>query len=165
MNKSLSGRIDTHRAIGAAAGLVLVLGLAACGGGASNGPGSKSLDLVIGNSLPLTGSSKALGQSGRKASQVALDQIKKAIDSAGADHTVRIVNDDQGSDPTTAVESAKKLVGTDRASCLTGPWSAGGVAQVAQGVAIPSKVVQVSPVPAGTDVTDLRDHDLVVSTA
>jgi ABC-type branched-subunit amino acid transport system substrate-binding protein len=168
MNTSLSSRIDTHRALGATAGLMLVLGLVACGGGGGgggNGPGAKKLDLVIGNSLPLTGGSKGLGESGRKASQVALAQIKQAVDSVGADHTVRIVNDDQGGDSTAAVGSAKKLVDTDGASCLTGPWSSDGVAQVAEDVAIPSKVVQIAPVPVGSDVTDLSDHDLVVSTA
>ena len=63
-----------------AAGLALALGLAACGGGGGgNGPGSKPLDLVIGNALPLSGTSKALGASGEKASQLALGQIKQAI--------------------------------------------------------------------------------------
>jgi branched-chain amino acid transport system substrate-binding protein len=167
MNTPLSSRIDTHRAIATTAGLMLVLGLVACGGGGGgdNGPGSKRLDLVIGNTLPLSGSSKALGESGQKASLVALDQIKRAIDSEAADHTVRIADVDQGSDSTAAVDSAKQLVDSDGASCLTGPWTAEAVAEVANEVAIPSKVLQVSPVPAGSDVTDLDDHDLVVSTA
>lgn len=157
--------IDTRRAIAASAGLLLILGLVACGGGGANGPGSTELDLVIGNSLPLSGGSKSLGESGQKASAVALDQIKQAIDSAGAEHNVRIVNEDQGSDVDSAVESARKLVDSDRVSCLAGPWSSNGVAQVAQDVAIPSKVLQISPVATGDDVAELNDHDLVVSTA
>ena len=82
MNTSLRGGSDIQRAIAALAGLALILGLAACGGGGGggNGPGSTKLDLVIGNSLPLSGSSRALGESGQKASEVALDQIKQAID-------------------------------------------------------------------------------------
>jgi ABC-type branched-subunit amino acid transport system substrate-binding protein len=165
MNTPLRGRIDTRRAIAASAGLTLILGLVACGGGGGNGPGSKQLDLVIGNSLPLTGSSKALGESGQKASELALDRIKEAADSAGAQHAIRIVNEDQGGDTDTAVESARKLVDSDRASCLTGPWSSEVVAQTAQDVAIPAKVLQISPVATGDDVAELSDHDLINSTA
>ena len=39
------------------------------------------------------------------------------------------------------------------------------MAQVAQNVAIPTKVLQISPVATGDDVAELSDHDLVVSTA
>jgi ABC-type branched-subunit amino acid transport system substrate-binding protein len=167
MNTYLKGRPNTHRAVVVSAGLALALGLAACGdgGGSGSGPGPTHLDLVIGNSLPLTGSSKTMGESGEKASQLALDQIKQASGDADADHTVRIVNEDQGADSTTAVDSAKKLVNDDAASCLTGPWSPDAVTQTAKDIAIPAKVLQISPVPVGADVADLSDHDLVDSTA
>jgi ABC-type branched-subunit amino acid transport system substrate-binding protein len=175
MNRHLKGGANIHRAVAAlirrrclwpALALPLVLGLAACGGGGGTaGPGSKRLDLVIGNSLPLSGSSQAVGESGAKASQLALAQIKQAIEAVGADHTVKIVSDDQGGDSSTATESARKLVGEDRASCLTGPWSSDAVAQTAHDVVIPGKVLEIAPVPTGGDVTDLNDHDLVNSTA
>jgi ABC-type branched-subunit amino acid transport system substrate-binding protein len=166
MNVTLSSVIDTRRALAGSGALALVLGLAACGGGGGgNGPGPTELDLVIGNSLPLSGSSKALGESGQKASEVAVDRINQAIDSAGADHNVRIVNEDQGADTNAAVESARTLVDSDQASCLTGPWSSEAVAQTAQDVAIPAKVLQISPVATGDDVAQLSDHDLVNSTA
>jgi len=168
MNADLRGETQILRAAAvAASGLALVLGLAACGGGGggSDGPGSKQLNLVIGNSLPLSGSSKVLGESGQKASDLALDQIKQAIGEADANHTVRIVSEDQGSDSGTAKESAKKLVDEDRASCLTGPWSSDAVAKVGNDVVISAKVLEITPVPTGEDVTDLSDHDLVNSTA
>ena len=165
MNTPLRGGIDTYRAFATAASLTIVLGLAACGGEGGNGPGSAELDLVIGNSLPLSGSSSPLGESGQKASQLAVDQIERAADSVGADHKVRIVNEDQGSDTAAAVESARKLVDTDRATCLTGPWSSEAVAESAQDVAIPAKVLEISPVATGDDVAELSDHDLIDSTA
>jgi ABC-type branched-subunit amino acid transport system substrate-binding protein len=166
MNTPLRGRIHTGQAIAASAGIALIVVLAACGGGGSgNGPGSTKLDLVIGNSLPLSGSSKPLGQSGKKASELALDRIKHAADSVGAAHSVQIVNEDQGADTDSAVDSARKLVDADGASCLTGPWSSAGVADVAREVAIPDKVLEISPVATGDDVADLSDHDLVDSTA
>ena len=144
--------------------LALTLGLAACGGG-GNGPGPVSLDLVIGNVLPLGGSSNPLGQSGRKASKLALEQINQAVRDSGSDHHIRIVNENQGSDTDTAVASAKKLVNDGGAQCLTGPWSSKAVAQSAQDITIPAKVLQISPVAAGDDVAELNDHDLVDSTA
>jgi branched-chain amino acid transport system substrate-binding protein len=147
--------------------LPLLVGLTACGGGGGggNGPGPKHLDLVIGNSLPLSGSSKALGDSGRKASALALARIKQAIGGAGADQNVRVVSEDQGADPDSAVQSAQKLVGDDGASCLTGPWTSDAVDRTAQDVVIPAKVLEIAPVPTSEDVADLSDHDLVNSTA
>ena len=160
------GTLLAHRLLAALAGLALALGLSACGGGGGgSGPGSKRLDLVIGNSLPLRGISKQLGESGRKASDLAVKQITRAIGETGADHTVRIVNESQGSDATSAARSAQKLVADDHASCLTGPWSADAVLQTAKDVAIPAKVLEIAPVSTSQEVADLNDHDLVNSTA
>lgn len=166
MNTALDGRTHIQRVVSGSAFVAIALSLAACGGGGTGGgPGSKQLDLVIGNSLPLTGISKDLGASGKKASQLALDQIKRAASEAGADHTVRLVQRDQGSDSTSAVDAAKTLVGTDGASCLTGPWSSDAVEQTANDVAIPTKTLEISPVSTSQSVADLSDHDLVDSTA
>jgi ABC-type branched-subunit amino acid transport system substrate-binding protein len=167
MNADLKRATNIRRAVAASAALAAVVGFAACGGGGSggDGPGSKELSLVIGNSLPLSGTSEAVGDSGAAASQLALEQIKKAIAAADADHEVKVVSDDQGSDLDTANESARKLVDQDRASCLTGPWSSDAVAKTANDVVIPGKVLEIAPVPTGEDVADLSDHDLVNSTA
>jgi ABC-type branched-subunit amino acid transport system substrate-binding protein len=167
MNTSLKGRPYIHRALAASAFVALALGAAACGGGGGggNGPGSKSLNLLIGSSLPLSGSSKTLGDSGGKASDLAVETINRAIEEADADHTVRVVEQDQGSESDSAVDSAKKLVQGDRVSCLTGPWSPDALAETAHDITIPAKVLEISPVPTGADVADLSDHDLVDSTA
>ncbi len=131
MNTTLRGGIDTYRAFATAAGLTIVLGLAACGGGGGggNGPGSTAAGPgdrqlpAAERHLQLT---RRVGR--RRPRQLAVDQIERATDSVGADHRVRIVNEDQGSDTNAAVESAKKFVDTDGASCLTGPWSSEAVA-------------------------------------
>jgi branched-chain amino acid transport system substrate-binding protein len=166
--KPAENRVNVRRAAVSFAALWLGLGLAACGtggGGGGNGPGSKELDLTIGNSLPLSGPSKALGESGQKASNLALTQIKQAIGEADANHTVQTVSEDEGGDTRAASESAKTLVSDHGSTCLTGPWSSDAIAQTAQDVAIPSKVLEIVPVPTGADVADLNDHDLVNSTA
>ena len=148
--------------------VALVLGLSACGGGdggGGDGPGPQPIDLVIGRELPLTGSSKALGLSGRKASELALGQIRAAAISAGAAHNVEIADENEGPDPDSAVGAASGLVHGAGATCLTGPWTSAGVARVAEDIAIPSNVLEISPVATGDDVADLNDHDLVDSTA
>jgi ABC-type branched-subunit amino acid transport system substrate-binding protein len=147
--------------------LAIALGLAACGGGGGggNGPGSKTLNLTIGNELPLTGVNKDMGDSGQKASALAVDKIKQAIGEADADHTVRTAQEDQGPGGDSAAQAAKRLVNDNGASCLTGPWSADAVARVATDVTVPAKVLEISPVPASDDVSGLNDHDLVDSTA
>ena len=120
---------------------------------------------MIGNSLPLSGMSKELGESGEKASDLAVDRIKQAVGDVDADHTIRTVSEDQGDDSTSAKESAKKLVADDGATCLTGPWSSDALPETAQDVVIPEKILEIVPVPTGADVADLNDRDLVNSTA
>ena len=120
---------------------------------------------MIGNSLPLSGTSKSLGESGQKASELAGQQIEDAVGSVDAEHTVRLVDEDQGSDAGTATASVKNLVEGDRATCVTGPWSSEAVAQAAREVTIPGEVLEITPVATGDDVADLDDNDLVDSTA
>jgi ABC-type branched-subunit amino acid transport system substrate-binding protein len=166
--KPPQSRANLRRSAAAFTAVALGLGLAACGGGGGgggNGPGAKQLSLTIGNSLPLSGTSQPLGDSGQKASDFALDEIKQAIRTAGAHHTIRSSSEDQGADTQTATEAARRLVDDDGASCLTGPWSSDAVEKAAQEVAIPGKVLQIVPVPTSKDVGDLSDHDLVNSTA
>jgi branched-chain amino acid transport system substrate-binding protein len=167
MNTPLKRWPGTNRALAASASLGIAVLVASCGGsgGEGNGPGSTKLNLVIGNSLPLRGDSSELGSSGEKASKLALARIKAAIGEADADHTVTTVQQDQGADTDEAVGAAKALVNDDHATCLTGPWTPDALLETAKVVAIPSKVLEISPISAGKDVTELNDHDLVDSTA
>jgi ABC-type branched-subunit amino acid transport system substrate-binding protein len=114
---------------------------------------------------PLPTGLAQLGESGEKASELALEQIQGAVDEAGADHEVSVVHEDQGEDPDAAVQAASGLVHSDGASCLTGPWSAESFFQTADAVAIPNKVLQIAPTPTSEETADLSDRDLVVSTA
>ena len=165
MDTPTNPRQRARPALAAAACLTLAFALAACGGGGGGDePGSKKLDLVIGNVLPLSGPSAALGRSGQKASSLARFQIRLAIDDSVADHRVRVIQADEGDSATAASAAAKQLTDSG-ADCLTGPWSAAAVEQTAGDVAIPAKTLEITPVPATDVVAELSDHDLVNSTS
>ena len=133
-------------------------GLAACGSDDDNGP--QTLDLTIGDLLPRGGELKDAAPAGKKAADLALEQINAAIDEHGADHSVELVHDDSGVDPKAAASGAEKLV-ADGASCLAGPWSTESVVAVAQKVAIPDSVLLISPAATGDELTGLDDDRLV----
>src|SRR5215207_10316932 len=152
----------------AAAGLVLALGLAACGGDdddGGGGGGEQSLDLVIGDSIPLTGDLSDFGPPGEKASDIAVDQINKAIQEAGVDHTVKVVHEDNETSPQAAVQAARKMVDSDGATCITGAWASADTIPTAQSVAIPDGILLISPASTSDEITPLDDDGLVNRTA
>ena len=155
----------------AVAALGLSLGLAACGeddeeGGGVTG-GEEQLDLVIGDSLPLSGDLADFGPPGQKAADIAVDEINAAIEEVGAEHTVEIVHEDNGggADQQAAVQSARKLVDSDGASCITGAWASADTIPVAESVAIPEGVLLISPASTSDEITGLEDDGLVNRTA
>jgi len=155
------------RLLAAGAGLVLVLGLAACGGGDDNGGGGGggTVDLTIGDSIPLTGDLADYGPPGQKASDLAVSVINKAIQQAGVDDSVKVVHEDNETNPQAAVQAARKLVDSDNASCITGAWASSDTIPTAQSVSIPDGVLQISPASTADEITDLNDDGLVNRTS
>lgn len=151
----------------------LSLGVAACGdddsdeGGDGGSGGETSLDLVIGDSLPLSGDLADFGPPGQKAADLAIEEINAAIEEAGVDHTVEIVHEDNGggADPQAAVQAARKLVTSDGASCIAGAWASSDTIPTAESVAIPEEVVLISPASTSDEITGLEDDGLVNRTA
>jgi ABC-type branched-subunit amino acid transport system substrate-binding protein len=156
--------LNRKRPLAFAAGFVLVLGVAACGGGGGGG-GKAQFDLVIGDSIPLTGDLSDFGPPGQKASDLAVDQINKAIQQAGVDQTVKVVHEDNETSPQAAVQAARKLVDSDNASCITGAWASADTIPTAQSVTIPDGVLQISPASTSDEITGLDDGGLVNRTA
>ena len=138
--------LKTKRLLAFAAGLVLVLGVAACGDdddsddGGGGGGGETALDLTIGDSLPLTGDLADFGPPGQKAADLAVAEINAAIKEAGVDHTVKVVHEDNETNPQAAVQAARKMVDSDGASCIAGAWASADTIPTAQSVAIPEGV-------------------------
>lgn len=160
----------TKRLLAASAGLVLVLGVAACGddddsddGG--GGGGDAQLDLVIGDSIPLTGDLADFGPPGQKASDLAVAEINKAIGEAGRSDTVEVVHEDNETNPQAAVSAARKLVDSDGATCITGAWASADSEPTAQSVSIPEGVLQISPASTNPGLTDLDDNGLFARTS
>lgn len=154
------------RVLAAGAGLVLALGLAACGGGDDNGGGGDGkIDLTIGDSIPLTGDLSDYGPPGQKASDLAISEITKGIQEAGVDDTVKVVHEDNETTPQAAVQAARKLVDSDNASCITGAWASSDTIPTAQSVSIPDGVLQISPASTSDEITDLDDDGLVNRTS
>jgi ABC-type branched-subunit amino acid transport system substrate-binding protein len=147
----------------AVAGLALALGVAACGGDDDDdgGGGEAQLDLVIGDSIPLTGDLAPFGPPGQKAADMAVDQINQAVQEVGAEHNVSIVHEDNETSPQAAVQAARKLVQSDGASCLAGAWASTDSLPTAQSVAIPEGVLQISPASTSTELTAIEDDGLL----
>lgn len=152
----------------------LSFGVAACGdddddGGSdtSSGGGETSLDLVIGDSVPLSGDLADFGPPGQKAADLALEVINEAVEEAGVDHTVDVVHEDNGggADQQAAVQAARKLVTSDGASCIAGAWASADTIPTAESVAIPEEVVLISPASTSDEITGLEDDGLVNRTA
>jgi len=150
----------------------LSLGAAACGDddsttGGDSGGGETSLDLVVGDSLPLSGDLADFGPPGQKAADLAVADIQSAIDEAGVDHTVEVVHEDNGggADPQAAVQAARKLTSSDGASCIAGAWASSDTIPTAESVTIPEEVTLVSPASTSDEITGLDDDGLVNRTA
>jgi branched-chain amino acid transport system substrate-binding protein len=133
---------------------------AGCGGGSSDGgPGRAALRLRIVDVLPLTGDLATLGQSGRKAADLAVAQIRSADRRIGARHTVEIAHVDDANDPKLAVERARAQQGG--AECLTGAWTTAPTIALLNGIALPDEVLQISPAATADELGDVADKDLL----
>jgi branched-chain amino acid transport system substrate-binding protein len=139
----------------------LSIGVAACGSSDSGGGGgATSLDLTIGQIVPLTGALSDFGPPGQKAGEVALDQINAAIKDSGADHVVTLKTEDEQTDPAASTSAARKLV-SDGASCIAGAWASSDSIPVARSVSIREGVLQISPASTSAEITDLEDNGLM----
>ena len=150
----------------------MTLGLAACGDddddGGDGGGGEEALDLVIGDSLPLSGDLADFGPPGDKAAQIAVEEvILPAIEEAGVEHTVELVTEDNGggADQSAAVQAARKMVDSDGATCIAGAWASADTIPTAESVAIPEEIVLISPASTSDEITGLEDNGLVNRTA
>jgi branched-chain amino acid transport system substrate-binding protein len=146
---------------------IVVVALAGCGYEEAEERGADrdaALDLRIGNLVPLTGELAASGPAARKAAELALVQIHRAITKTEARDRVTLEHGDSHATTEEAQEAARKLAG-DGATCLTGPSSSAATVAVAEAVSIPAEILQISPAATADEISDLSDDGLVNRTA
>jgi len=150
------------------AALTLALGAVACGDSddetEGGGGGGGSLDLTIGNLVPLTGDLAPYGAAGDKAGELAGQEIDAAIAKAGVDQTVEVVAEDGASDDQGGVQAARKLI-ADGASCISGDYASTATVAVARSVTVPEGVLLISPASTADALSDLDDDGLFARTA
>ncbi|MGH2994465.1 MAG: ABC transporter substrate-binding protein [Solirubrobacterales bacterium] len=138
----------------------LALGLAACGGDDDgDGAGETTLDLTIGDSVPLSGDLADFGPPGDKAAQLAVSEINTAIKDAGVDHTVNLVTEDNETNPQAAVQAARKMIDADDASCIAGAWASADSIPTFESATSREGVLQISPASTSDEITGLDDPD------
>jgi branched-chain amino acid transport system substrate-binding protein len=147
--------------LAAATVLAASIGLGACGGGDDN---KASFDLTIGDIVPLTGDLSPYGPPGRKAADLAVQEINKAIKAANVDQTVKVQHEDEETDAQASLSAARKLVDAG-ASCIAGAWASADTIPVAKSVTIKEKVLQISPASSAASIAELDDDGYMARTA
>lgn len=150
-----------------------VLGLAGCGdddegnggaGGGGGADGTTSVELSMGALVPLTGDLSPFGPPGRKAAELAVEQIRQAAQEAGVDTQLTIDFADTETSPQAAVQAARQLI-AGGATCIAGPWASSETLAVAESVATRQRTPIVSPSSTDAAITDLDDGGFVYRTA
>jgi ABC-type branched-subunit amino acid transport system substrate-binding protein len=150
--------------------LVLTALLAGCGGGDEEGAATEtaaaeavSFELRIGPVLPLTGDLASFGPSQAEAARIAVERIQQALTAKGlADVQVTLLDvEDDGGRSQAGVEGATKLVQTDDVSVLLGTMASSVTIPIAESVAIPNEVVQITPTSTAPEITELADDGYV----
>lgn len=118
------------------------------------------LRLTVGDLIPLTGRLSDFGRPGKKAADLAVERIQRAIHEVGANHRVTLRHADGQSEPEAAVQAARTLA-ADGATCLAGPWTAETTVAVAESVTIGEGVLLISPASTSDGLSDLDDDGLV----
>jgi ABC-type branched-subunit amino acid transport system substrate-binding protein len=142
----------------------LALGLAACGSDDSSTSGDSggggTIDLTIGNLVPLSGDLADFGPPGQKAAELAVAQIEDAIKEDGLDDTVDLQTEDDQTDDAAGVSAARKLSDAG-ASCIAGSWASSVTIPVARSVSIRDGILQISPASTSDEITGLEDDGLL----
>jgi len=118
--------------------------------------------IKIGSLVSITGDLAAYGPPINNGALLAEQDINAAGGVLG--RKISIILRDSQTNPTAAVDAAKKLVAIDKVVAIAGALSSGVTIPVATSVCIPSKVVQISPASTSEKITTLNDDDYVFRT-
>jgi ABC-type branched-subunit amino acid transport system substrate-binding protein len=117
--------------------------------------------LRIGDVLPFTGGLAAYGANLDRAVKVAVGLQNQALKRTGDSKkiSVRLVGSEDGQTQASAsVEAATKLVKSNHANVLIGEMASSATIPMAQSVAIPNHIVQISPTSSAPQISDIKDN-------
>lgn len=129
--------------------------------GATTAGGGSELDLTIGSLVPLTGESSQWGPPFQKAGALAAEQIRGAIERAGARHRLNVSFHDSQALPQDALQAARQAV-SEGASCISGPPSSSAAVPVANSLAIRDGILMITTA-TSDQITGLDDPDGLVN--
>lgn len=120
-------------------------------------------DVKIGVLLGFTGPLEAMSPPMAASANLAIANVNAAGGIGGQQVTV-VSGDDGCITPEAAVAAADKLINTDKVSALLGAMCSGVTIATADGIAVPSGTVMISPSATAPTVSTLNDKDLVFRT-
>jgi branched-chain amino acid transport system substrate-binding protein len=124
-------------------------------------PKNCAFTLRIGDVLPFTGDLAAYGANLDRAVKVGVALQNAALKADGLSKSIQVnlVGSEDGQTQASAsVEAATKLVKSDKANVLIGEMASSATIPMAQSVAIPNKIVQISPTSSAPQLTDIKDN-------
>ena len=145
----------------------LTLGIAACGDDddeGDGGGGETTLDLIVGDSVPLSGALSPYGPPGQKAADVAVGDDQRR-DRGGRRRAHGRGHPRGQRDPADAGGQRRPPMVDEGASCIAGAWASSDTIPTARSVSIREGVLQISPSSTSDEITALEDDGLVARTA
>jgi len=101
--------------------------------------------IPLGQIAPMTGSAAEFGPFYRDAAHLGVKHVNEAAKKVfGGPLISEIITEDTNTQPTPAIESARKLVESDGVPAYVGAWSSGVTTATSTSVAIPNNVLQIS---------------------
>ena len=149
--------------------------LAACGDDEEEGGGTPAATgtrpagtaaaggaLKIGMLFDYTGSLAEFGPNMETGARLAVKQINAAGGVLGK--PIELIKADSGTNPQVAVEAATRLINVNGVQAMIGSLSSGVTIAVAEGVAVPNKVIIISPASTSPALTAVKDNDFLFRT-
>ena len=118
--------------------------------------------LKIGLLIDYTGSLAEFGPVIETGAQLAVKQINAAGGVLGK--PVELVKADSGTNPQVATEAATRLINVNGVQAMIGSLSSGVTIAVAEGVAVPNKVIMISPASTSPGLSAVVDDDFLYRT-
>lgn len=118
----------------------------------------------IGVVTSLTGDLAPFGPAIGAATELAAELANEVLTELESPFSVEVFVEDDEAKDTAGVEAARKLVDTDNAAALIGALASGVTVPIAESVAVPKGVVQITPASTAASLTPLEDEGLVFRT-